>query len=323
MYQVSQQARTAIAQLMQQHGGDSVDPQELNIIAAGASGRAIMRSPLHPGIIGIYWTAERADNNSFLPAAHGLAAAGVRVPAILAEQDCGQGCGVCLVQDLGNADLLSLKQADWETRKAAYTQAMQAVAPLHRLTPDWPLQPGFDAQLYRWEQSYFAEHYLQAYCGKDATDFLSRPALQEMADWLAALPTSPVHRDFQSQNIMLTGETATLIDFQGMRLGRPEYDMASLLLDPYMSQSPEEQEELLGIWENVRGERIDRNIFAACALQRIMQALGAFANIGLNQHKEWYLNLIPAGLTSLKRAMKLAPTGSPAAHVAACLQAVL
>lgn len=323
MYSISQQARSTIARLMQRHAGEYVSPDALHVIAAGASGRAIVRCKQLPGCIGVYWTNERMDNNSFLQAAHGLALAGVHVPSILAEEDCGQGCGVCLVQDLGETDLLSLKGKDWLTRKKAYCKAIQAVHALHQCTPGWELQPAFDTNLYRWEQSYFAEHYLQAYCHKDAVAFVQHPAMQALAEFLAALPASPVHRDFQSQNIMLRGDDAWLIDFQGMRLGRPEYDMASLLLDPYMELSRAEQDELLSYWEQTRGASVAPDIYAACALQRTMQILGAFANIGLNQRKEWYLNLIPAGLRALSLAMNLAPAGSPAAHAAACLQAAL
>lgn len=323
MYQITPQARTSLAQLMQEHAGRDVPARDLQLIAAGASGRAIVRHPQLPGIIGIYWTAERADNHSFIPAARGLAKCGVKVPSILAEAECGNGCGVCLVQDLGTQDILSLKGTPWTTRRKAYTQAIQTVHALHSCTPDWELQPGFDAALYRREQSYFAEHYLQAYCDKNAADFLQQPAMVDLADFLAEQPTSPVHRDFQSQNIMLYQDEAWLIDFQGMRTGRPEYDMASLLLDPYMELAPAEQAELLLYWEQMRGCSIDPSLYAACALQRTMQALGAYANIGRNQHKEWYLNLIPAGVRALKHAMSLAPVGSPASYAAACLQAVL
>jgi aminoglycoside/choline kinase family phosphotransferase len=43
-----------------------------------------------------------------------------------------------------------------------------------------------------------------------------------------------VHRDFQSQNIIARSGHAYLIDFQGMRPGLAEYDLASLLFDPYV-----------------------------------------------------------------------------------------
>jgi len=64
-----------------------------------------------------------------------------------------------------------------------------------------------------------------------------------------------------------------------------------------------------------RGE-IAIRIFRACALQRIMQMLGAYANIGHNQGKTWYLAQIPAGLGHLR---KLLPGSTLAEPLAAML----
>lgn len=312
----------ALARLLQEYTRQDVTVQDLQQVAAGASGRCIMRAPglaAAQGVIGIAWTPARADNASFVPAAHGLAQAGVPVPAVLAEVDSGDGCGACLVEDLGDADLLSLKKRPWSERREAYRLALQSVTKLHRLTPDWLLQPPFDAALYRWEQSYFAGHLLGRHLGLDAAAFMAQPALQEMADWLASLPRVPVHRDFQSQNILLKGGRAWLIDFQGMRMGRAEYDLASLLCDPYMTLTPAEQNELLQEYETCTGRPLDMEIYCACALQRVMQALGAFANIGYNQHRDWYINLIPAGLEALRRIAAQCPAGSIPQRVASCL----
>lgn len=310
------QARATLASMMQQHRNTPVQPQELQAVCAGASGRSIMRAA---GVLGIHWTNQRADNHSFLPAAHGLAAAGIRVPAILAEQELPEHCGACLVQDLGNTDILSLKNTPWETRREAYTQAFHTLLPFYRLTPGWELQPPFDAALYRWEQEYFAEHLIGRHLGLDAAAFLAQPELQEMATWLATLPRVPVHRDCQSQNIMLHGGSAWLIDFQGMRYGRKEYDLASLLYDPYMELQEAERTELLELWQQMDGTPLQADIFSACAMQRLMQALGAFANIGYNQQRSWYLNLIPAGMAALRHAAAHTPANSPASPVAACI----
>lgn len=314
-------AAPSLAALMAEFTGCAVSPSDLQLIAAGASGRCIMRASNRgtEGILGIYWTADRADNASYIPAARGLAKAGIRVPALLATRDLGAGCGACLVQDLGSKDLLSLRGEPWPVRKEAYIQTLQSLLPLHRLQPGWSLQPPFDASLYRWEQAYFAQHLLARHLGLDADAFLAQPALQQMADWLASLPRVPIHRDCQSQNIMLKGGAAWLIDFQGMRLGRAEYDLASLIADPYMGLSPSEQAELLDEVQQIGGVPLDWEIYTACALQRLMQALGAYANIGYNQNRQFYLNLIPAGLKALRNAASLAPAGSPAALAAACL----
>lgn len=312
---------TALAELMQQYLHCPVPADALQLIATGASGRSIMRADLAQacGVLGIYWTADRADNASFVPAARGLAAAGVRVPEVLCTADYGQGRGACLVRDLGSTDLLSLKSAPWPIRKAAYAKALQALIPLHRLQPDWELQPGFDSAMYRWEQSYFAEHLIGRHLGMDSAVFTAHPALQQMADELAALPRVPVHRDCQSQNIMLHEGQAWLIDFQGMRPGRAEYDIASLIYDPYMDFSAQESAELLDLYSELNGSAPDPHTLAACAMQRLMQALGAFANIGHNQHKEWYLNLIPTGLRKLRQVAAAVPADSPYTQVATWL----
>lgn len=316
----AQQARARLAGMIQQYCGSDIGPEQLQAVSAGASGRIIMRAA---GVLGIYWTDARADNHSFLPAAHGLARAGLRVPAILAETSLPGNCGACLVQDLGETDILSLKNAPWSERRTAYGQAFQSLLPLYQLKPDWPLQAPFDAALYRWEQAYFAEHLLGRHLGKPAEAFLAQPELQAMADWLAGLPRVPVHRDCQSQNIMLHQGQAWLIDFQGMRYGRAEYDLASLIYDPYMALSEAERSELLQLWVSMSGQPLDAGIFAACAMQRLMQALGAFANIGYNQQRDWYLNLIPTGLAALQHAAAHTPADSPAAPVATCLLQLL
>ena len=95
------QARCQLANMIQQHCGIAVLPEELQAVSAGASGRTIMRAA---GVLGIHWTGQRADNHSFLPAAHGLAQAGIRVPAILAEASLPANGGACLVPDLGKTD---------------------------------------------------------------------------------------------------------------------------------------------------------------------------------------------------------------------------
>ncbi len=316
----SSSARRILANLAQQHTGWETLPDMLEPVASGASGRSIMR--VH-GLMAIHWTGIRADNNSFLPAARGLAAAGIRVPAIAAELSLPDACGACLTEDLGTIDLLSLKTAPEEERLDAYRRAIDTLIPFWQLKPDWELQPAFDSAVYRWEQEYFAEHFIGRHLGLKSEDFLKQSALQDMAEWLAALPRVPVHRDCQSQNIMLRDGQAWLIDFQGMRMGLAEYDLASLLYDPYMELGLNSRREILRYWSEQSGQTLRTDIFAACAMQRLMQALGAFANIGHNMGKAWYLEQIPAALTALRHVIDNTQPGSPATAAAACLHHVV
>lgn len=178
MATLPQEAQDALRRLLREYGAADADTCEFQPVSGGASGRSIARCG---GVLGIHWTAARADNNSFLPAAHGLAAAGMRVPAVLAEADLGNGCGACLVQDLGMLDLLSTKHAPRAKRIDAYEKTMRTLAPLYRLEPGWELQPPFDHALYRWEQGYFAEHLLARHLGLDAAAFLAQEAPDSMA----------------------------------------------------------------------------------------------------------------------------------------------
>ncbi len=316
-------ARHVLAQMLCSLREERVEPEELELIASGASGRCILRFPAAHGLLGIYWTNDRADNAAFPDAAGGLRAAGIPVPNLTFTKLMAEGCGACLVEDLGDCDLLSLRDKPWEERRTAYNKALRALHAFHQVEPSWPLQPPFDTSLYRWEQGYFAEHLLGRHLGLNAAAWLANPAPMEMAQWLASLPREPVHRDCQSQNIMFKNGEAHFIDFQGMRMGRAEYDLASLVYDPYMALHPVEVEELLRDWEGICQQAMDLPVFYACALQRLMQALGAFANIGHNQQREWYLRLIPTGLETLRRVARQALHHEPTAPTAECLLTVV
>ncbi len=317
-------ARLKLAAMAHSLMGKRWSPEAFELIASGASGRCILRFPKGYGRLGICWTNDRADNASFPNACRGLQNAGIPVPAFIFEDRSEwPDYGACIVEDLGRVDLLSLKDAPWAERRAAYNKALRALHAFHQVQPAWPLQPPFDAPLYRWEQQYFAEHLLGRHLGQDGTAWLAAPALTHMADWLATLPRVPVHRDCQSQNIMLRDGEAFFIDFQGMRMGRAEYDLASLVYDPYMALHPLEVEELLRDWEQICGQPLELPVFYACALQRLMQALGAFANIGYNQQRDWYLSLIPTGLDALRRVARQALHHEQTAPAAACLLTVV
>jgi aminoglycoside/choline kinase family phosphotransferase len=115
-----------------------------------------------------------------------------------------------------------------------------------------------------------------------------------------------VHRDFQSQNVLIRNGSAWLIDFQGMRPGLAQYDVASLLLDPYVALPPAERAELLGFYQRLArrsGVEISEDfeeIYHWCALQRLMQALGAYGFLGLRKGRTDFLAHIPAARQSLR-----------------------
>ena len=270
-------------------------------IQKGASGRTIIRIKPddYPSFIGIHYTLERSDNANFLPVAQFLTEAGLNIPKVLYDNTRRQ---VALIEDLGDEDLLSLKEAPFEKREPYYRSAFEQLDKLLYTRPpkDFDLQPPFDEALYRWEQEYFFDHFVETHLGRDSSTLREDPILQGLAKRLGATAPHMVHRDFQLQNLMLHGDNTYLIDFQGLRMGRQEYDLASLLYDPYMNHSAEDRRKLLTLWEEVCEEEPIEPLLKDCAAQRLMQALGAYSFIGHGQNDEWYLKQIPAAVALLQ-----------------------
>jgi N-acetylmuramate 1-kinase len=274
-----------------------VDPTvqiRLEPIKRGASGRTIVRvkTPVHETFIGIHWNEDREDNDQFIPVAHFLKQAKLRVPTIIHERARHR---VVLVEDLGNVDLLSLKDRPFSERLPYYKSAFEQVDKLFYAKPakDFHLMPPFDAALYRWEQEYFFEFLVEDFLGLDASSLRANPVFKSLAERLGTVARHLVHRDFQSQNLIIKDEKVWLIDFQGLRRGRQEYDLASLIFDPYLDHSAEEREILLSLWEEIADERPLETLFHECATQRLMQALGAYGKIVKNRGDEWYRPHIP------------------------------
>lgn len=309
-----------LIRLVQRHFHIIPRQQDFHTLALGASGRTIVRINLgERSCIGIQWGNDRADNDSFVSVARHLRQHGIHVPEIYDYEPLSPGCGVALTEDLGDRNLLSFRGEDWSILKQRYIEAMEQLHLLHGcpFPEDFSLQPAFDEALYRWEQSYFAEHFLTTHLGLEAEAFLKHPASEAMARFLATLPGTPVHRDSQSQNVHIHAGKTWLIDFQGMRAGRPEYDLASLLYDGYARLTHQQTEELLRDWAQLTGQETDERIFQACALQRVMQMLGAYANIGHNLGKTWYLEQIPAGMEHLRRLLPGSTLAEPLSAVLA------
>ena len=270
-------------------GVDPTVPITLEPIKRGASGRTIVRvkTPVHEPFIGVHWTEEREDNNQFIPIGRFLKQAKLRVPDIIHDR---ARYRVALVEDLGDTDLLSLKDRPFEERLPLYRSAFEQVDRLFYAKPpkEFHLMRPFDAALYRWEQQYFFEHLVEDFLGQDATALRENPAFTNLADRLGTVARHLVHRDFQSQNLLIKDGKVWLIDFQGLRRGRQEYDLASLIFDPYMDHSKAEREALLDLWEDIADERPEATLFHECAAQRLMQAMGAYGNILKNRGDEWY-----------------------------------
>ena len=285
-------------------------------IEKGGSERRFYRVRMgNRSLILVKYNDQREENRHYVRIAQVLDALGVRTPKIYFHDETQ---GLIWMEDLGEHDLWSYREEPWPVRRAYYQSALEEVCRLHERGWEglarfpFTLQIEFDAALYRWEQKYFFDHCVGRYfdnLGDPAKieALAAAPVWVAIAEKLAAWPRVLVHRDFQSQNILMHEGHAHLIDFQGLRPGLAHYDLASLLYDPYVRLSTTERRELLDFYLGL-GRRNDLGksraefdeIYRLCALQRLMQALGAYGFLGLVRERPEFLAHIPVALASLR-----------------------
>ena len=296
------QTRTRIPQF-------DVDDINIAAIEKGGSDRKFYRVRSSPDqtLILVKYNLEREENRHYVEIAQFLEGHGIRAPKIYFHDP---EEGLIWIEDLGEEDLFSHRHESWPVRRAFYESALDEIARLHQLPESICIEmrdhlpAEFNAALYRWEQSYFFENCLGRYFKIDNVKLAALttlPALEGIAARLDRLPRNLVHRDFQSQNIIVREGQAYLIDFQGMRPGLAQYDLASLLYDPYVDLSDAEREELIEHYCRQKRSRDFEEILRLCAMQRLMQALGAYGFLGLVKGHKAFLQYIPKALTALRQ----------------------
>lgn len=267
------------------------------------------------GLIAVFYGPEKAENSRYAHCADFLHRRGIRVPAVLAHDAEWRRL---LMEDAGTEDLWSHRQEAWPVRRELYTKALREAARLHALDlreaeAENVLREPFDAGLYRWEQDYFFDNFLGP---GSAARWRAAVPMDAQAEELAGRPRVLVHRDLQSQNVMVRDGEVTFIDFQGMRAGVAGYDVASLLYDPYVAMTPEERRELSGVYVRL-ARRTDRAAWEdelrAGARQRLMQALGAYGFLGRVRGKTAFLQHIPVAAERLAVLCDSDPAWQPLA----------
>ncbi len=260
----------------------------------------------------VHYDSKRVENGYYADIATFLQEIDVPVPRLMRHDPVR--CFI-LMEDLGDTDLWSFRISPWETRRDLYQKTLTIVHKLHSFPKeDFPsgrvkLSEGFGPHLYRWERDYFTEHFVTGLCGlKLGPSFQKQleSELSALAERLAGTIRCLVHRDLQSQNVMIHEGEPFLIDFQGMRFGNPFYDLGSLLCDPYVDFSGEERTGLLSFYYGLENWDLDwtafQNAFWEASVQRLMQALGAYGFLGLVKGLKGFLDHTPPGLRNLQQA---------------------
>ncbi|MBU1674233.1 phosphotransferase [bacterium] len=234
---------------------------------------------------------------------------GLGGPAIYAHDDAD---AAVLMEDLGDDTLHRLARAGPAYLLDPYRRALDLLVLLQTAGTD-ALARGpaaaarvFDAEVVGWEHDYFRERFLLGEAGLSPADLAGLD--DDLARVGAAVLSQPVvlmHRDFQSQNILLRDGRARLVDFQGARRGPYAYDLMSLLRDAYVDLGDANREALLDYYRRaaaVAGRpapaAFARDITAA-GLQRVMQALGAFGFLAGVKGKSAFRDHVPLGVRHL------------------------
>lgn len=299
-------------------GLSPTDDSDLVPFSGRGSDRSYFRFKWADGsAILVQYDSSRTENSYFADIAQFLFENCIPVPRIIRHDAVS---GRILLEDLGDTDLWHLRDAPWERRRLLYRKTLAAIHRLHSIPePQFPsdrirLMESFGPALYKWERDYFIENFLIAMCGikleADRAKALGKE-LSGLAERLDSGTRRLVHRDLQSQNVMIFREEPFLIDFQGMRLGSYFYDLGSLLCDPYVVFADAERMDLLSYYHELSESSPDwtafRRTFWEASAQRLMQALGAYGFLGLKKGLRSYLEHIPAGLGNLRKAAENVP----------------
>ncbi|MCE5194251.1 MAG: phosphotransferase [Nitrospiraceae bacterium] len=219
-------------------------------------------------------------------------------------------------EDLGDVSLYTWlkKTHDDKTIEQMYRKVLDILILIHTeataRVAECPLLQNkiFDYEHYRWETSYFIEQLVK---NIKEISIKNTSSLNDEFHNLAAKAVSfhktIIHRDFQSQNIMIHNGIPRLIDFQSARIGLPAYDIASILWDPYYRLEDKTRKNLLKYYAaqiKAKDAFFDKDKFEEsliiCRLQRHMQALGAFGFLSSSAGKRYFSKYIPKGIKLLK-----------------------
>jgi aminoglycoside/choline kinase family phosphotransferase len=290
--------------------GQSV-PVHITPVAGGGSKRSFHRITYEEGrssAIYMHYDLSLAENKIYAAIARFLRGIDVPAPQIIAHDTAR---GFIVMEDLGDTDLWSYRHETWSMRRTYYRKTLAIAQRLHSFPiQDFPIEDillmeGFNASLYQWERNYFLENFVSAVCGIELSPSDSaqlEDELKALSERLETVNPTLVHRDFQSQNIMICKDNPVLIDFQGMRFGNFLYDLGSLLYDPYVTLTEDERMELLQYYYELCN-RDDWNVFQEnfreASAQRLMQALGAYGYLGLKRGLPDFLKHIPSGVANL------------------------
>jgi aminoglycoside/choline kinase family phosphotransferase len=303
-----------LSKLYFEHTGEN--PEHLTVLPKSGSDRIYLRmEKWQSSILGV-WNPNRKENDAFTGFARHFREIGLRVPEViiyLPEEM------VYLAQDLGDLDLVT-----WVHEKGGTSDGIKSVEEMYQSVLrelikfqfeadkglDYNLcypRKRFDRSSVMWDLYYFKYMFLKL-SGTSFNEQLLEDDFFKMAEKIESVKTEGfLYRDFQSRNIMIKDGEPWFIDFQGGRKGAPHYDLASLLLDPYVELEKPLHDRLLEYYCDLlkdgfyNGKDTFRNEYKVFGIVRLLQALGAYGFRGLYERKPNFTDSIPAAVRQLSR----------------------
>ncbi|MBT8352866.1 MAG: phosphotransferase [Deltaproteobacteria bacterium] len=225
--------------------------------------------------------------------------------------------GLVFLKDLGDVNLQALVQKA-ENQEVIMSYYKSVIDQLVKMSGSgatgfdlsWTYQSEtYDKNLIMEKECrYFVEAFLTGYLGMQSNFKDLKEEFSAIAD--KALESSFngfMHRDMQSRNIMVKNGEYYFIDFQGGRMGPIEYDLASLLIDPYVNLSSPIQDQLckyciekLLCFTEFNPDKF-RTCLKYCVLTRNFQILGAFAHLSRKMGKTYFEQYIPEAVKTLQK----------------------
>lgn len=295
--------------------GDGSDRRFYRLL--GSPTVVLLFDPFPPG-------GEVNENDSYYLVGRHLRAQGAPVPEIYAY--CREEFWM-MMEDLGDISLESVikRQPLASQVRHWYRQALKILVDMQLRGREgfdsaWCFDTPVMHRPFLWEREcgYFVRAFLNNYLRLPTTMDDLAPDFERLLT--GALPPGPnyfLHRDFQSKNLFITGGRLRVIDFQGGRLGPLGYDVASLLIDPYVNLSPAWQAEFLDYYLELLTARLEvdlpafREQYDHLALCRNLQILGAYGYLTKVKGKDQFARYIPAAVAGLRQRLAARPGAFP------------
>jgi len=257
------------------------------------------------------------ENKAYLNIGRHLHQKGLPLPEIH-RFDLGRGW--FLLEDLGYERLQDRVVAEKEVLPL-YEEVLEILLRLQiegakGFEPSWTCQTEtYDKRVMRrLEADYFRDAFLGMYLGLQRKWSHLEAPFNHLAETCSKAEANFfLHRDFQSRNILIREEGIGIVDWQGGRLGPLAYDLASLLIDPYVALPLDQRTRLYEIYlDMLKGHHLGwtkavEQYFPYLAIQRNLQILGAFSYLSKKRGQGHFEAYIPPAVGMLRHLLEGIP----------------